>query len=227
MPRGRGCEFLGVTSLAFLGARAAVRLVTAHANLVPSAHGSLLGSMTGDARAFPRGRQMREPPMAVLTSRVSRALGGQTQLLFVTALTQLMLRQVELEVVRFVATLTGHGAMECALVLRRAMAAAAGLRDHPLLAERRVGIVAGHAGVAGDALGVIGVHGSVTIGASAGSCRAHVVRSVTTRAHGVRGDLGLTEHDHLLVTRATAQRAIGLERVWLVAAGTRAVPARK
>lgn len=224
--RGRR-RFLGVARLAFFPGGAAVRLVTAEAGLMPGAYGLSLRCVTRAAGTCHHCWLMREPAVAALAGRVPLHGRGERELRVVAALAHLMLSELEFEAVWLVTTLTSDGAMKRALAGRCRMAATASARDQLLLPEGRMSIMTRHTGVPGHAFRMIGVHVTVTVGASPCRRSPHVMRRVAARAQRMRRHLGLGQHNHLIVARSTGPRALGFESVRLMAAHTLSVAAGK
>ena len=224
--RSRG-EFLRVTSFAGRGLCAAVRLVTTRAGLVPWPRVAALGGMTIFAQQATDARIVRQPAVTAFTRGVPGARRDQGQLLLMAILTQGMLCELDREVMRRMAVLACHLAVKGAIGRRELMTAAARSRDGVSALEPGVRIVAGQTTAGGGAFGVIGMNGTVAVGAGYGGVLAHVMGHVAADAARVLRHLGLGQHHHVRVTGATLDHLFGFERVRPMTAHALRVTARK
>jgi hypothetical protein len=144
-----------------------------------------------------------------------------------TAFTETVLCQVELEVMRGMAFLASRPAMEGVLARCGLVAAAAGARQRSRLFPSGMRVVASEAGGPRDALGMLCVHVPMALRAGRPRGRTYVVRSVAARADGVGWNLGLPEHDHVGVARTAGHGLLGFQLVRSMAAHALLMPARE
>lgn len=220
---GRG-ELLNVTALALGDDLTRMRLMAPLAVLMSSTGVTAFGAVAAFAGAAEYVGLVRQTTMAVLTGDVTSPCRGQCQLLLMAALTYIMLRQTEFEVMGRMTLLAGDPLVK-PVVSGGLMTAAATPRDHALLSGSGMRVVAGQTGGSRNTLRVIGVDVPVTLGAGGRRRGLHVMRRVAVGADCVRRNRGLSQHDDGGVTRTTGYGSTGFEVVRPMATDALPVPA--
>lgn len=224
---GSGGEFLHVTTLALGRHTAPVGLVTALARLVATPDLAALVRMAGRAARREHGRLMGESAVATLTSGMAGAERSQLQFFLMAAFAHIVLREVDLEVVRQVTLLASDSGVERVVSRSDPMTAATTERDDLLLPMIRVRIVASQTRCALAALRVVGVNVPMAIVADPRGSAPNVVRRVAVRAHGMRRYRSLGQYHDVGMARAAGHGALRLERVWLMTIHARCVTTGK
>jgi hypothetical protein len=220
-------EFLRMAGLALRAYPAAVWFVATFAQLVPTAH---VPAFVRVARGTGRGEYrwlVWQATVAALACRVTDTLRGQGELLLMTPLAQVMLRQGDLEMMGRVTLLAGNSCVKGMIRGGDLMAVSTAPGDHLFLPRARMWIVAGQACGTRDALGMIGMDVPMALGASRSWIAAHVVRGVATRARGVRRHASGGQHQHVRVARATRHGTTRLEGMRLMTIHALGVAASK
>lgn len=143
------------------------------------------------------------------------------------ALTELVLRQIELEMVGGMTLLANDASVKAALGGRRLMTAAARARERRGLLAPRVWVVAGEAGRPCNSLGMLRVHIPVAFGARRAGVASHIVRRMAARAKGMRRHFRLGEHDDTGMARTAGDRLLCFQLVRTMATDALRVPARE
>ena len=180
--------------------RAAVRLVTAEASLMPRAHFMAHLGVAPRACCTAASGLMGQPSMTTFARGVPGARRRQRELLLMTALANDMLRERGLEVVRLMTTDARRSFVKRVIARGRSMTAATRLCHHQRLRGRGMRLVTTHATAAGRTLWMIRVNIPVTVCAGRGWRLPNVVRRMAARAARVFGHAGCRQRQHVLVT---------------------------
>ena len=138
-----------------------------------------------------------------------------------------MLRQLDHEVMRRMTVLARHLAVKAVIGRRQLVAAAASSSERVSVFAPGVGVMTSEAPARCGELGVIRVHGFMTLRARSSRVVPHIVGRVATRAARVLRHLGRGEHHHILMARAALDRLLGFECVRPMTAHALRVPAGK